>query len=123
MDGLRRLQLAQQIVRKLMSLISQISKYEAEKEKLRRKLTFEENTKLIDELNQLIEKLERERTSFEKDLAEQLEKFNEWASEVNLRIEHFNIIRIRHREYILGELLADLDIAVLLTTKFLREGD
>ena len=32
MDGLRKLQLAQQIVRKLMDLISQIRKYEAEKE-------------------------------------------------------------------------------------------
>lgn len=123
MDGLRRLQLSQQIVRKIMGLISQISKYGAEKEKLRHKLAFEENTRLIDELNELIERLERERTSFEKDLAEQLEKFNEWAAEVRLRIEHFNIARIKHREYILGELLADLDIAVLVTTKFMRERD
>ena len=123
MDGLRRLQLAQQIVRKLMDLISKIRKYEVEKEKLRRKFRFEEDTRLIEELNELIEKLERERTALEGDLAEQLEKFNEWAAEVSLRIGHFNIARIKYREYILGELLADLDINVLLTTKFMRERE
>ena len=123
MDGLRRLQLAHQIVRKLMDLISQIRKYEAEKEKLRRKLTFEENTRLIRELNELIERLEQERTSLERELAAQLKEFNEWASEVGLRIEHFNIARIEYREYILGELLADLDLAVLFTARFMQERE
>lgn len=135
MDGLRRLQLAQEILRELMNLISQIERYQAEKEKLKSKIRGDEkfsklfeavnekNARLMNELNELIENRESQRTALERDLAAQLEEFNEWARRqagFSLTNGPFNIARIRHREYILGELLADLDIAILEVTRFLH---
>ncbi|MBI2650558.1 hypothetical protein HYX04_04555 [Candidatus Woesearchaeota archaeon] len=128
MDGLQRLQFAQGIIKKIIIFISQISSYRKEKEELLRKLMSEENTiekekisEVITEVATLITRRESQQTALERDLAAQLERFNEWADEVGLRIKRFNITRIKHREYILGELSADLDIAVLETTRFMEE--
>ena len=54
------------------------------------------------------------------DLAAYLDDFNKWAREVGLQIEPFDIVRIRHGEVILRELLADIDIAELMVRKYIQ---